>query len=86
MDLSLRILQPKCHLVNGKGEVASEEIDQKVEFYFNLMLESIEELKLSGKAFENKFSLKGKSLLKLSLLTCFQIFTFQIVLGVIWYN
>ena len=61
IDSPLRILRPKCNLVNAQGEVASEEVDQKIEFYFNLMLESIEELKDNEKASEKKLSLKGKT-------------------------
>ncbi len=58
-DSTLRILRPRCNLLDSQGTIADEEIDQKVEFYFNLMLESLEELKAEddGKC----LSLKGNS-------------------------
>ena len=65
MNLPLRMLRPKCNLVNTKGEVVSDSIDQKVEFYFNLMLESIDELKDNKNVLNNKLSLKGKLFLLL---------------------
>ncbi|XP_065063075.1 lysine-specific histone demethylase 2-like [Rhopilema esculentum] len=39
----LRFLGSKCNLIDENGEVAGEEMDQKVEFYFNLMLEPDED-------------------------------------------
>ncbi len=58
-DSTLRILRPRCNLLDSQGTIADEEIDQKVEFYFNLMLESLEELKAEddGKC----LSLKGNN-------------------------
>ena len=61
MDLPLRILRQKCNLIDQAGELISEPIDQKVELYFNLMLESTEELKETEKTISNKLSLKGMS-------------------------
>ena len=61
MGLPLRILRPKCNLIDQTGELISEPIDQKVELYFNLMLESTEELKESEKHIVSKLSLKGIS-------------------------
>eukprot|EP00112_Aurelia_sp_Birch-Aquarium-sp1_P011993 Seg2517.4 transcript_id=Seg2517.4/GoldUCD/mRNA.D3Y31 product="Lysine-specific histone demethylase 1B" protein_id=Seg2517.4/GoldUCD/D3Y31 len=57
IDAPLKILRPKCNLINSKGDVAEEEIDQKVEFYFNMMLESIEELKNDEEAQSKNLSL-----------------------------
>ena len=62
IDAPLKILRPKCNLIDSKGDVAEEEIDQKVEFYFNMMLESIEELKNDEDAKSKNLSLKGKLL------------------------
>ena len=53
------MLRPKCNLVNSDGGVAEEEIDQKVEFYFNLMLESLEEFKNESNGEDLKLSLQG---------------------------
>ena len=61
MNLPLRILRQKCNLIDQAGELISEPIDQKVELYFNLMLESTEELKETEKTISNKLSLKGMS-------------------------
>jgi len=58
LGLPLRILRPKCNLIDQTGELISEPIDQKVELYFNLMLESTEELKESEKHIVSKLSLK----------------------------
>eukprot|EP00794_Sanderia_malayensis_P012038 gene12038-13280_t len=48
IDNRLRILRPKCNLLSSEGKIADEDVDQKVELYFNLMLESLEELKNEG--------------------------------------
>ena len=59
MGLPLRFLRSECNLISNRGEIVSESIDQKVEFYFNLMLESTEELKENERALESNLSLKG---------------------------
>ena len=56
----MHFLGSKCNLLDENGEVAGEEMDQKVEFYFNLMLEPDEDQRNDENQDIQQISLKSK--------------------------